>query len=68
VPTWTSLLYPKTYALTAIVDWSLADVQTFGLEPDAALFLLTGLHGPARGWRDYARRDQLVEVFWGEAL
>lgn len=58
------LVDPESYAITAIVDWSLADVQPFGLELDC-LFLMTGSM-TLEGWKVYTCRSRLVEAFWSE--
>lgn len=58
------LVNPDTYEVTGIVDWSLAEVQPFGIELDC-LFLMTG-YMDLSGWHDYACRPRLWEAFWAE--
>lgn len=55
---------PDTYEITAIVDWSLAEVQPFGMELDC-LFLMSGSM-TRHGWNFYTCRSRLVDAFWSE--
>ncbi|UCK58782.1 hypothetical protein AFCA_001624 [Aspergillus flavus] len=60
------LVNPNTYEITGIVDWSLAEVQPFGIELDC-LFLMTGCM-TLSGWHYYTCRPQLLEAFWDRIL
>ncbi|KAK5995742.1 hypothetical protein PT974_04160 [Cladobotryum mycophilum] len=56
------LVSPDTYQVTAIVDWSLAEVLPFRLELDS-LFLMTECMD-LRDWHNYSCRSQLWNAFW----
>lgn len=58
------LVNEETFEITAIVDWSLANVLPFGIE--------LGILRPTTGymdlecWHDYSCRNKLTEAFWTE--
>ncbi|KNG91221.1 hypothetical protein ANOM_000396 [Aspergillus nomiae NRRL 13137] len=58
------LVNEETFEITGVVDWSLAEVQPFGMELDS-LLLATG-YMDLNGWRNYTRRLQMLNAFWDE--
>ncbi|KAK8108946.1 Protein kinase-like protein [Apiospora sp. TS-2023a] len=58
------LVDPDSYAISGIIDWSLASVQPFGFEL-WALRRMSGVMSGA-GWHDYCSRDVSDGAFWDE--
>ncbi|BDD60814.1 hypothetical protein MAP00_005912 [Monascus purpureus] len=58
------LINEETFEITGIVDWSLAEVQPFGMELDS-LLLATG-YMDLNGWHNYTCRLQMLNAFWDE--
>jgi hypothetical protein len=58
------LINEETFEITDVVDWSLAEVQPFGMELDS-LLLVTG-YMDLNGWHNYTCRLQMLNAFWDE--
>ncbi|KAL1849089.1 hypothetical protein Plec18167_006867 [Paecilomyces lecythidis] len=58
------LVNEVTFEITGVVDWSLAEVQPFGMELDS-LLLATG-YMDLNGWHNYTCRLQMLNAFWDE--
>ncbi|KAJ5591524.1 uncharacterized protein N7459_001893 [Penicillium hispanicum] len=58
------LVDEETFAITGIVDWSLATVHPFGMDL-YAMFLAMG-YADESGWHYYTCRPRLQSAFWEE--
>ncbi|CAJ2500753.1 Uu.00g036060.m01.CDS01 [Anthostomella pinea] len=58
------LLDQDTHAISGIIDWSLADIQPFGMELRVLRQFSGNMNG--NGWSDYACREATDGAFWAE--